>query len=229
VKLKAAAFEAVWVRRGYFDLQSRVRRDATFSKLVTDELRKTTSVTKVAGYPVRAKFRHSLYWREGNVNYAEAQFFATISHQHALLSLGVSVEKGVEAGTGEQRLNRQTWDWRRVVRLAPELVAVSLPRLAEQLSRPLSLWLLTARGNEERESRTFVFDGGQWFQRYSGGVRPEAITRAITQVDKWGEAWVNLHVGYDLTAEEAGKLDVAAFARRLSAFDGVRRLLRGRS
>ena len=59
------------------------------------------------------------WWRETELEYGEGQFVAAISKLHPILSLGVSVEKGVTVATASRsrrmRLDPSVWDWRRLV------------------------------------------------------------------------------------------------------------------
>lgn len=218
----APKFDPAWIRRGNFVLGSVSHgHQDTFSIAVRKELTKTTSIKKHAGYPSR-DLRHSIYWREGDVNYAEAQFFASISQHHAVLSIGVSVEKGDES------VDHRTWDWPHVLKVVPRLVKDKLPALAEQLPRPLVIWLQPSlRAKQiEQGSRTFMFEERQWFERHIGKVAVEKIVQAIADADKNTELWVNLHIGYELSEADASGLTPAEFAERLRAFDAMRLFLK---
>src|SRR5262245_47967491 len=104
-----------WVIRGYFDLGVPPGSEP-LTKLAQVSLAAALGRhIRRAAYPVGPAWRYALFWREGDVNFAEAQFFASLSPDYPILSVGVSVEKGLEgtsAGTDEARvMNRSSWDW----------------------------------------------------------------------------------------------------------------------
>ena len=88
---------------------------------------------EIASYPTGPQFRHTYWWRDHKVDYAEAQFVAAISHVHPVLSLGVSVEKGLEGGTAtrpERAMDRRVWDWPRLVDGLSEILLTDVPAVA---------------------------------------------------------------------------------------------------
>jgi len=105
-------------------------------------------------------------WREGDVDYAEAQFFMQIAH-YPILSLGVSVEKGREdaVATGDKAMDRHSWDWQRFVDHCATILEVDVPASAMNLPQPITLRVqLLPRGAERAglDDRSFSLVDGQW-------------------------------------------------------------------
>lgn len=82
-----------WVIQGYFQSTGR----SFFTGVVRDRLaERLQRPVRIADYPKGPNWRHTFFWREGTLEYAEAQFFVRIAGEHPVLSAGVCVEKGLE-------------------------------------------------------------------------------------------------------------------------------------
>ncbi|MEM2112278.1 MAG: hypothetical protein QXX08_10465 [Candidatus Bathyarchaeia archaeon] len=94
-------FQCKWLFRGYFEVS-----DPAGGPSFTQQVRESLNAQivgasfQIASYPVGPAWRHTFWWREGNSEYAEAQFFARIAEEYPVLSVGVSVEKGIEKPGG---------------------------------------------------------------------------------------------------------------------------------
>jgi hypothetical protein len=229
--------QSAWVTRGYFDVG-----DPGGGKSLTQRVRGSIATAlglkpsdvQLASYPVGPAWRYALWWREGEADYAEAQFFAGLSPEHPILSAGISVEKGLEAGSvsigDSRRMNRASWDWPRFLSCSPELLAKEVPACSDSLGRPVVVrFRASGRGVDsegQRESYTFLYDAGRWFQRHKGTADPGDICRLVTDLDSRTDWWVQVHVCCDLTAAEVGEMDDENLARLLVAFAPMRARIR---
>lgn len=133
--------DPLWVLRGYFDFSA---GSPTPSQSIRDEVARLLSIKpghfQIQGYPVRPAWRYVIWWREGEADYAEAQFFMGIS-EFPILSVGLSVEKGLEHNfdAPEKRLDRHTWGWPRLVRLSAEILRRDLAQVAAAVGRPINM------------------------------------------------------------------------------------------
>jgi len=226
-----------WLRQGHFVLGG---TRPSFTQVVREKLCDALGLPKkdfgIHPYPGRGPI-HTIYWRKVKSPYREAQFYAHIADCHAVLSLGVSVEKGYEAGKwakGAERMGRRDpWDWRRLVKQIPTLLKTEIPIVAKELS-DLSFQLYALppdRGDEESEelceSRIFSMVDGDWFERGARGVKPEDIEAAVAEFDERKEWWVEVHFAKDLSLAEAARLDVEAVVSILKTFNEIRTQLRG--
>lgn len=230
-----------WLVRGYFDVADPEGGQSATQQVrnqLADRLNQPPSRVRIANYPVGPAWKHTFWWREGDVEYAEAQFFAQIADDYPVLSVGVSVEKGLEdetcAPAGQRDkyvMNRQSWDWKRLIRLASVVLDADVPACARALSRPLSfrLFLLQYQSGEviRRERRTFVFAGERWFERHVGTATPAGITECLQELDQRRDWWVDAHFACDLPPAEADAMSAEAATEILWHFDGLRRRLRG--
>jgi hypothetical protein len=165
---------------------------------------------QIAYYAAGPTWKYTFWWREGNSEYAEAQFFARIAEEYSVLSVGVSIEKGLEdrdaARSAKRLMDRKIWDWERLKNRAKDLLRLDVPACASTLSRPLELRFYThryLRGKAgPRERRTFVFCEGAWFERHEGGAKPSTILDHVHDLDKRGDYWVNAQFGCDLFLSE---------------------------
>ena len=158
--------EARWLHQGFFVLGD--ERD-NFTRAVRDELKESLGLAlKIRGYPSRqGLWQHTKWWHEGGPSYSEAQFCAQISKEYPVLSLGVSVEKGIEGGAdSEDEMDRPSWDWPRFVRHAEAIFSVDVPRISTHLGQPVSLRINVWR--EGAETRAFSWLAGQWYERHKG-------------------------------------------------------------
>src|SRR4051794_27819592 len=110
------AISASWLLKGFFDFSEQDPRRNT-SQEVRAELGRGLALSAKAlvpaHYPVGANRKYVFWWRDTETEYAEAQFFASISQTQPVLSLGVSLEKGRELPStpAKERLDRKSWDW----------------------------------------------------------------------------------------------------------------------
>src|SRR5262245_38267044 len=194
-------FDQAWLLQGYFQLGAREARH-TLTQGIRDELAQLLHLTKkelkIAQYPVAAAYRHTFWWRTGEQDYAEAQFFARIAREHPVLSLGVSVEKGYETTRGlpekplpTQHMHRTSWDWPRLVKHAKSLLARHIPELEPTLKRPLFLWIRTPAAREDE--RTYSCLSGTWYRRYTGPEPVAHLVRHIESLDRRRDLWVNVY------------------------------------
>ena len=77
-----ASISGTWLLQGYFDLSQQDSRHTT-TQQIRNELCTALGLSKkslsIPNFPARAKWKNTFWWREGNVDYAEAQFVAGIS------------------------------------------------------------------------------------------------------------------------------------------------------
>lgn len=230
----------VWLRQGLFVLSN--DRPAV-TQLIRAELERglhlQPGTLHIKGFPVAANWRHTCWWREGHTDYAEAQFFAQIAHDFAVLSLGVSVEKGRERAPerpgrpclgSKQLMDRRSWDWPRLVKHASTVFSTEIAGVAAELQAPINVRIRT-RGFGEGDAtawatRAFSFLDGHWFERYKGRVEPKTIVEHIRELDRRPDSWAIVHFARDLDPVEANGLSAPAAAAILLAFDSVRRRLR---
>jgi hypothetical protein len=219
--------EARWLHQGFFVLGD--ERD-NFTRAVRDELKKSLGLAlKIRGFPSRqGLWQHTKWWHEGGPNYSEAQFCARISKEYPILSLGVSVEKGVEGGAdAEDEMDRASWDWPRFVRDAEEILSGDIPRVSNRLGQPVSLRVHVWR--EGAETRAFSWLADQWYERHKGTAVSADVARFISDVDSRRASWVAAYLAQDLGPLEADQLSPRSAADILMAFDPIRRRLRGRT
>jgi hypothetical protein len=190
---------------------------------------------RIATFPTGPQFKHTYWWREGSRDYAEAQFVATIAKDAPVLSLGVSIEKGVEsAGHPEEVMDRAVWDWPRLIGALPEIVSVHVPAVAAKLAAPISIRVRTGI-NVEGESkrwwrvRAFTFVKDHWYDRHAGKVRVDAgaIVDHVKELDQSPERWAVVHIVRDFSPIEVNGMQPRAVSAVLLEFDGIRRKLRG--
>ena len=109
-----SSISASWLLRGYFDFSAQNKRETT-SQQIRDALCVGLDLPpkrlKMAHFPVGTNWRYVFWWRENDVDYAEAQFMASISKHHPVFSLGISMEKGREIPDKKPHLDRDKWDW----------------------------------------------------------------------------------------------------------------------
>lgn len=129
--------EARWLHQEFFVLGDERNN---FTRAVRDELKESLGLDlKIRGYPSRqGLWQHTTWWHEGCPNYSEAQFCARISKEYPVLSLGLSVEKGLEgAADPEDEMDRDFWDWPRFVRDTEEILSGDVPRVSvKRISLP---------------------------------------------------------------------------------------------
>lgn len=238
----SAALSDAWLLEGHFDLG---RQDPHRTSMISikenlcEALGLPADGLRIAFFPTGPQFKHTYWWREGSHDYAEAQFVAAIAKEVPVLSLGVSVEKGVESGAPrrpEQVMNRSVWDWPRLIQALPEIVAVDVPALAASLAAPISLRVRTGidvEGESRRwwSGRAFSFLEDHWCDRHAGRVRvdAEAIVDHVKELDQRLDRWGIVHVVRDFAPKEVDGMTPATAAAILLEFDRIRRRLTSRA
>jgi len=225
-----------WLFRGYFEV-SNPSGGPSFTQLVRDSLAtglgRSATNFRIASYPVGPAWRHTFWWREGDSDYAEAQFFARIAEEYPVLSVGVSVEKGLEdpnAAPAAKRatyvMNRRTWDWQRLKNRAKDVLTVDVPACAELVSRPFELRFSShqyVRGKATAdERRAFVLLDGTWFERHVGRVTESTIIDHMCDLDTRREWWANVYFGCDLAPHDVEGMKADALANILLNFAAIR-------
>lgn len=232
-----ASISGSWLLKGYFNLsQQNPRRTTTL--LIRDELcaalRLPEKALAIPNFPARSKWKHAFWWRDGNVDYAEAQFVAAISQTHPVLSLGISVEKGRENKSkplGKQ-MDRKTWDWPRLVKNARKVLSNDVVDAAKVLRQPVHLRISCRRLDADQGAwtkRAFSFVEGAWFERHVGEIDAGVIAAYIGKVDSLTDSWVIAEFARDLGPTEADGLSPTDATAILLAFSRLRERLRGRS
>ena len=160
------ALQANWLLKGYFQVDDQMQQ---IREGLAARLGRPASAVHIAFYPVGPIWKHTYWWREGETKYAEAQFFARIAEEYPVLSVGASVEKGLEdtdAVPSERReaflMDRRTWDWQRLKSRIRDVVKTDVPACASLLARPIELRFSAsqyARGRTTgmRDRWAFVF------------------------------------------------------------------------
>ena len=188
---------------------------------------------QLASFPVGPAWRFALWWREWEVDFAEAQFMAAIAADFPILSLGVSVEKGLEKRPGlapddPRHMDRRSWDWPNFRRRTRQILMRDIPRCSQALGRPVSLRLIVIpwekRPARVRETHTFACDGNAWFRRRKGQAQINDIRDLITNLDGGKDHWVNAHIVCDLA--DARGLTAEGAAGILHAFAQIRDRIR---
>jgi len=228
-----ASISASWLLKGYFDFSAQDRNHRTTDLIRTDlcaALGLPNDGLRIAGFPVGASWRHIVWWREGNVDYAQAQFFAEVSETHPVLSLGVGVEKGLEdhARRPEELMDRSTWDWPRLIAHLHVILSTDVAAVAAALGGPIALRIRSRQADTETawETRAFSFVDGCWFERHVGRAEPDAISNYVRGLDSKRDAWTIVHFARDLGPTEADGLTPGGAAALLLGFDAIRRRLR---
>lgn len=230
------SISASWLVKGHFDFSAQDPRH-TITQLIKADLCTSLSLPKdglrIASYPVGAAWRHTFWWREGNVDYAEAQFFAEVAEPYPVLSLGVAVEKGFEdsALRPEQLMDRVTWDWPRLVERLPVVLSTDVVAAGAALQGPINVRIRSKRRAEADTeaawvTRAFSFIDGGWFERHVGRVEPDGISEYIRGLDSQPDLWAIVHFARDLGPAEADGLPSSGAAAILIGFDGIRRRFR---
>lgn len=227
-------FNGTWVRRGYFDFSSDDHRRAPTQAIRKDlamAIGLSADALKIRSFPVGPAWRHTFWWREGDSDYAEAQFFMQIAH-YPVLSLGVSVEKGREdaVAAGDKLMNRRSWDWQRFVDHCAIIFETDVPAAAANLPQPVNLRVqLLPRGVERAglDDRSFSFVDGRWYERLRGSADVGAIRDYARAVDQLQDCWGLVYFAMDLSPEAVEGVSPSTVARYLSAFEPIRQRLRG--
>ena len=167
--------------------------------------------------------------------YREGQFVAAISKLHPVLSLGVSVEKGVTAATAsrpEQVMVPNFWDWPRLVGGLSHVLEEDVPSIADAITDPVHVRIRSRDRTITKvrawQTRAFSFVRGQWFERHVPRVQatPNEIGEHVRTLNDQPDTWVIVHFVRDLSADQADRKSPADIAGMLMQFDGLRRRLR---
>jgi len=226
-----ATVHGSWLRQGFF-----VLGNDGLMQLVRDELDRGLGLShgtlRIRNFPVAANWKHTYWWREGDIEYAEAQFFAQIAQDYAVLSLGLSVEKGYEnpRATAEpgKLMDRRTWDWPRLMNHVDALFVTDVVATAEFLQGPVNVRMRSKQVPEGAwRTRTFSFSEGSWFERHVGRVEPEVVSDHVRELDRQQDSWAIIHFAHDLGPIDVDGLSPAQIANTLLGFDSLRRRLRG--
>jgi hypothetical protein len=231
-----------WLFRGYFEV-SDPAGGPSFTQQVRDSLAAQIGGVgvsfRIASYPVGPAWRHTFWWREGNSEYAEAQFFARIAEEYPVLSVGVSVEKGIEkpeAVPSSKRetyiMDRKTWDWQRFKNRVGDILAADVPESASLVSRPVVIRFYVHKYDRgevtDRERRTFIFNDGDWFERGIGKITESTILDYVRDLDQREDWWVDSYFCCDLFPNEVENMKADIFASILSGFAPIRKRIRPR-
>lgn len=223
-----------WLHQGFFAIGN---EGSSLMQLVRDELEQRLHLQfRIESYPIGPQWCHTYWWRQGELNYAEAQFFAQISQDFPVLSLGVSIEKGYEEDSVRQEpekfMDRLVWDWPRLTEHISTICSTDVVEAAAKLPEPKPINIRTrsqryeTKGLECWKTRIFSYVDDQWFERYKGRVQPEIISSYIHELDRQRDSWVNVYFACDFGPKEVDDLSDFEVATILIAFDSIRRRLR---
>lgn len=149
----------------------------------------------------------------------------------------MSVEKGRErtdAAPPTKRntgmMNRKTWDWQRLIGRAKDVLSIDVPSCASLISKPVVLRLHAYEAKAiRRERRTFVLEGGKWFERHVGVVSESKIMDYLQDLDGRKDWWVDAFFARDLSPDEVEGMKPDALASLLWNFATIRRRLRSKN
>lgn len=233
-----ASISGAWLLKGHFDFAGQDQHNTTTLSIKANlctALGLQPDGLSIANYPTGPAFKHTFWWREGDTDYAEAQFVAAISKEHPVLSLGISVEKGLEGGpaTGpKQMMDRHVWDWPRLIESLSDILSADVPGIATAIGAPVQVRVRHGvRWEEDRRwwhTRCFSFVDEQWFERHAGRVRieTEAIVEHVRDLDDRKESWAIVTITQDLAPSEAEGMSPEEVAGVLLRFGGIRRRIR---
>jgi hypothetical protein len=231
-----SSISASWLLKGHFDFSDQNPRRTTSLMIraaLCGSLGLPENGLRIAYYPVGKTKKHIFWWREGRLDYAEAQFFAEVSKTNAVLSLGVAVEKGLEgrAQRPEQLMNRAVLDWPRLVEHLPAVLSTDVVAAAKALQAPINVRIrskphVDANTEAAWETCVFSFVEGGWFERHVGRSKPARIWEYVRNLDSQRDAWAIVHFDLELGPAEADGLPASDAAALLIGFDRIRRRLR---
>ena len=240
--------QEAWLVRGYFKVKS--ESGESFTQKVRERLAPALGLDPkalhLASYPVGPAWRYWLWWRERDEDYVEAQFFAGLALEYPILSIGVSVEKGLERQSADESptdlqgiaphpksekgwMDRERWDWHRLVDRRRTIVLDEVPAVCERIQRPV-LVKLHKKDLEDRTSenwnRTFVHLQGSWFERHKGSIEPEEICSHIEGLDRQKDHWVDALFCCELGPRDVDGMTTDQFAEILVSFAPLRARIR---
>jgi hypothetical protein len=135
---------------------------------------------------------------------------AAISKEHPVLSLGVSVEKGLEgsaASDPREMMDRHAWDWPRLVENLSDVLLTDVPELARGLEAPVHVRVRRgARWDADKrwwKTRGFSFVNEQWFERHAGRVHvdTETVVEHVRELDDRKDLWAIVTITHDLGSQ----------------------------
>lgn len=161
---------------------------------------------RIIPYPTGPSRKHTFWWREGAVDYAEAQYFLQIAGEYPMCAVGVSVEKGLE-GPGfdaAHAMDRNLWHWPRLVAQAGEIFGNLLPDIQEESDRSITVRLRAKqhRNLMKRLSHVLSLNSGAWTERHVGHRSLDEIVGIVKTLDQSQDYWVDSYFTFDLTAQE---------------------------
>ncbi len=229
-----------WILRGYFDFRDR-NGVQTCTQAIRDAL--STAVGRqlsIGFFPAGPSLKHTFWWREGDAPFVEAQFILTIDQHCPVLSAGLSVEKGLAdpkalSRPESERMDRETWDWQRLIDNLDHVLDSAVHNLELQLSLPLQLKTRVLGACDRKlvlaqsGLRTFSYFEGQWFERHNEPTGSQQIAEYLRDLDEKQDHWVDLYLVVDLDPNSADSMTPGEVANILAAFDRLRKRLRGRS
>jgi hypothetical protein len=223
-----------WLQQGFFVLGNEGLMPSVRAHL-EQALNVSPGTLRISNYPVATNWKHTYWWREGGLEYAEAQFVAQIAKGYPVLSLGVAIEKGYETSQAttkpQQLMDRQTWDWPRFVEHVEQVLSSDVPAAAAKLAQPVTIRISTKLvvDGEGRgwQTRAFSFVDGTWFERYIGGVTAAEIASYVHELDPQKNLWAIVHFARDIGPAETEGLSAQQLAKVLLVFDSIRRRLKG--
>jgi hypothetical protein len=181
---------------------------------------------RIVYFPPYQTLRHVYWWRQGAEPFVEAQFVAELSRSHAVLSLGLSVEKGRE------EMNAR-WDWYRFLKQVPVILSHDLPKVARNLRAPIEFRVRSRRevrgASDAWEVRSFCLFDKQWFHRHYGDATVTNIRDYLRELNEREDTWVIVHCVRDYFPDDVKNLNVLEAASTLAAFDGIRQRIRPRT
>ena len=119
------------------------------------------------------------------------------------------------------------WHWHRLVADSEPILNRDVGRVASRLKRPVTLRLKYKTANARAwELDAFSWVKGQCHHRYEGHTDAERITTQLRKIHAGRDQWAIVHLACDLFPEEADGLTATKIARRLMAFNEIRKRLR---
>ncbi len=227
--------QSAWLTQGHFELNG--------DPLMQD-IRKRIEAgigrhLKISTFPAHAGWRNTFWWNERPGRYTEAQFFMSLASDYPVLSFGVSVEKGIEDAAfllheePDSKMDRATWDWQRLIEVAPAVLGADVPQIAATVDSPVNIRMYASRSVPDPEGRirehfAYVFDNGCWWQRHLGTATPEKIVERLHDYDCRAKWWVDVYFACDLYPHEVGGIGANAAGDLLLAFKDLRARLNAR-
>jgi hypothetical protein len=166
--------ESQWLRQGFFQFGNDGK--ATVPQKIRSGLCSGLGLSpaglSIASYPTGPAWRHTVWWRQGSEEYARCQFFMQIAADYPVLSVGVSVEKGLgDDRRGPARhMDRSTWHWPHLVRDVEPILSgpVATVHAETGLDIFLRLHALEEPRSSSNKSKSYSLVSGEWTERRRG-------------------------------------------------------------